>query len=134
MADRVMHIARVRLGDVLVPLASAVSAPRDVGRDRLIQIIRDHNYSRLPLLEPDGQVCGILDIYEVLLDNGDVPAGDRARPPLVLGIETGVTDALYQLQRSRTTLAVVADPAGKHVGIVTVKDLVEEIVGELAAW
>ena len=56
------------------------------------------------------------------------------REPLVLPTGAGVTDALYRMQRLGATMAVVEDADGRHVGIVTIKDLVEEIVGELEAW
>jgi CBS domain containing-hemolysin-like protein len=56
------------------------------------------------------------------------------QPPLVLSGDTTVTDAIYHIQQSRSQMAIVSDSAGKHVGIVTIKDLVEEIVGELDAW
>jgi CBS domain containing-hemolysin-like protein len=55
-------------------------------------------------------------------------------PPLVLARETPVTEALYGMQRAHAAMAVVSGHDGRHVGIVTLKDLVEEIVGELEAW
>jgi magnesium and cobalt exporter, CNNM family len=134
MADRVMHIGRVSLGDVMVPLRAAVCAPQDVGRDQLLEIARDHNYSRLPLRGAKGEVTGILDLYQVLLENGDAPPVERAREPLVLKMDLPVNDALLRMQRTRNTMAIVCDQAGQHVGIATIKDLVEEIVGELEAW
>lgn len=134
MADRVMHISHVRLSDVMVPLGEAVSAPLEVGRGDLLELIRSHNYSRLPLLDDDGQVSGILDIYEVLLGEGEARPADFARPPHVMLGDIPVTDALYLMQRAGATLAVVKNADNQHMGIVTVKDLVEEIVGELEAW
>ena len=56
------------------------------------------------------------------------------KDPLILPTAMAVTDALYEMQHHHGGLAVVAGPDGRHVGIVTVKDLVEEIVGELEAW
>ena len=57
-----------------------------------------------------------------------------SRPPLYLDSRLSVAQALYSLQRARQQMAVLTEPGGGAVGIVTVKDLVEEIVGELSAW
>ena len=134
MADRIMQIATVHLDDVMVGLDAAIWAGPNVGRDELIEMIRDHNYSRLPLLDEAGRAVAILDVYEVLLDDSGRPPAELATAPLVLPDQTGVTDALYRMQRQGATMAVVEDADGRHVGIVTIKDLVEEIVGELQAW
>ena len=53
---------------------------------------------------------------------------------MVLPEATTITDALFVMQRTHSPMAIVTDDAGKHIGIVTVKDLVEEIVGEIGAW
>lgn len=135
MADRIIQISRVRLADVMTPLPKAVTAPVDVTRERLIELMRNCNYSRVPLLDETGRVTGVLDIYEVLLEKDDgTPPSGRATEAAILSADTNVTDALYRMQRTSTTMTVVADPTGRHLGIVTVKDLVEEIVGELQAW
>jgi len=134
MADRVMQIAQVRLADVMVPLGEAVTAPAGVGPDKLVEIIRHHDYSRVPLLDPAGKVVAVLDVYKVLLGRDQADPTALAAEALVLPADMGVTDALYRMQRGRETMAVVEDAAGSHVGLVTVKDLVEEIVGELDAW
>lgn len=133
MADRVMHIGEITLTDVMIPLAEVVSAPQDVTVDQVKDIIRNHNYSRLVLLESDGQTGGVLDTYDVLVGEVVSPAAAMS-PPLVLPGSMSVTDALYDMQQAHVVLAVVASPAGGHLGIVTIKDLVEEIVGDIEAW
>ena len=134
MADRIMQIGQVHLSDVMVPLGAAVSVPHQVGRDELVDIIRSHNYSRLPMLDDAGGAVAILDVYRVLQDTSAAAPAQLATEPMVLPAQAGVTDALYRMQRLSATMAVVEDADGKHVGIVTIKDLVEEIVGELEAW
>jgi CBS domain containing-hemolysin-like protein len=134
MADRVMKIAEVALRDVMIPIGRAVSAPLEVDAQRLIALVGDHNCSRLPLLDGRGQVAGILNIYDALTDRSVARPADKAVVPLVMPQDLVVTDALYRMQRANAHMAVVADAAGSHVGIVTIKDLVEEIVGELEAW
>jgi len=133
MAGRVEHIAEVTLADVMNPMSRVVGAPPDVTRQQLSQLMRDHDYSRIPLLDTDGRVVGMLDIYDVLVRDDHTPPAERMTKPLVLAAETSVTDALYRMQRERQAMAVV-EQAGRHVGIVTVRDLVEEIVGELEDW
>lgn len=133
MADRVMHIARVCVADVLQPMDKVLKAPQDVSREEFLQRIAERNYSRLPLLDKQGRVTGVVDVYDVLTDRTDRPIHVYAVEPLILPADQTVTQALYAMQQARRSFAVV-ESDGKHVGIITIKDLVEEIVGELAAW
>ena len=134
MADRVMRISEVSLRDVMIPMRQVVSVPRDITRERIIEVIRQHNYSRLPVLDAAGRVVGILNIYDVLAEGESVPPADLMKPPLILLAGLTVTDALYHVQREHAAMAIVEGATGRHVGIVTIKDLVEEIVGELEEW
>ena len=134
MAERVVRIADVKLADVMKPLSEALTAPRDVARDEFIRRVRDHDYARVPLLDETGAVAGIVNVYDVLAGPDSALPRDSSRPPHVLPAGMTVTDALYQMQRAHAVLTVVGGTGGRHLGIVTLKDLVEEIVGELDAW
>ncbi|MCK4275645.1 MAG: DUF21 domain-containing protein [Phycisphaerae bacterium] len=134
MADRVMRIGHVTLGDVMIPMDKVVQAPQDAGREQLLELIREQNYSHLPLLNQDGKVVGILDTYDVLADETKTAPSNLAAAPVVLDASLTVTDALYRMQAARAVIAVVQDDGGKDVGIVTIKDLIEQIVGELTDW
>ncbi len=133
MADRIINIRQVTLWDAMKPMHLVATIPGDAGRDAILKIVTDHNYTRFPVVGPGGNVTGILDIYDVLTADGDAPLVARASGPLVLQASMTISDALYSMQRRHTAMAVVAQQQ-KHVGIVTIKDLVEEIVGELEAW
>ena len=134
MADRVMRIADVRLADIMMPLGEAITAPVGVTRDRLIELMRDRDFSRLPLLNSDGWVAGIIDIYDILADGEPTPPAQHMTPPLLLAGSLHVNEALYRMQRGRVGMAIVLDAAGRHAGMIATKDLLEEIVGELQAW
>jgi putative hemolysin len=133
MADRVMHISHVRVADVLQPMEQVLSAPAGVSREEFLRRITERNHSRLPLLDENHRVTGVVDVYDVLTDRTDRPIRVYAVEPLIVSADQTVTEALYAMQHARRSLAVV-EAGGKHVGIITIKDLVEEIVGELAAW
>jgi len=134
MAERVMSLAEVTLADVMLPLRQAVTAPAFADREQLMALLRRHDFSRFPLLDEEGRVIGVLDIYSFLAAEGGRKPADVFTPPLVLPCRMNVSDALYRMQRQGAAMIVVQDSAGRHVGIATVKDLVEEIVGELEEW
>lgn len=134
MADRVMHIAEVTVADAMVPIRHVVTVRAAAGRDELLETIRKHSYSRLPALDANRRVVGVLNIYDVLTSADQDPlAQTELSPPLIISAELTVTEALYRMRRSRRAMAII-ERDGEHVGIVTIKDLVEEIVGELEAW
>jgi len=133
MADRVARLGEVTLQNVMVPMHKAATAGRDVTREQLMRLIARHSYSRVPLLDEARQVVGIIDVYHVLISGDAADPAEKMRPPLVLPSDLNVTDALYRMQRKGEVMATV-ESGGRHVGLVTMKDLVEEIVGDLEAW
>ena len=134
MATRVMSISEVTLADVMTPMSRVFSAPRDVSGEEFLGRLRGHDYSRVPLLEAGGQVVGVVDVYDVLTDPSRPAPAETMTPALVLPATMNVPDVLYRMQRARAQMTIVQDAGGRHVGLATIKDLVEEIVGELAAW
>jgi CBS domain containing-hemolysin-like protein len=134
MSERVMDIKKVRVADVMQPMDQVAAVPEALPREAFLERIREHDYSRMPMLDPAGQVTGVIDIYDVLTDTKDQPISVHCLSPLVIPADRAVTEALYTMQHACRSFAVAADAEGKHVGIMTIKDLVEEIVGELEAW
>jgi len=131
MADRVMGIRERRLADVMIPLRKVISVGQDVTRAELMERIAAHNFSRLPVTDPSGQMVGLLDICDVLLAAPPQQPNELVRPMPSMTARMTVPDAIYHLQRQHAVMAVVEDDSRRHVGIVTIKDLLEEIVGEL---
>ncbi len=132
MADRVMHIGDVKLHDVMVPMDQTVAAKVEVHLDELVELYRRHDVSRIPLLA-DGKVVGILDVYDALTQNHGRATREKMTEPTILPGDLSVDNALYRMQSSHAVMAIVEE-AGQHVGIVTIKDLIEEIIGEIEAW
>ena len=93
----------------------------------------------MPVLDGPEKVVGVLHLLDVLLaqesEGGALrPVTEFMAPPLTLDPDQTVTAALTAMQRHGAAMAIVTDPQQRFLGIVTVKDLVEEIVGDLHAW
>ena len=79
-------------------------------------------------------VVGVLNVFDVLVDDRVQPTASYVRDVQQLAASETVMSALRTLQRTRQGMAIVCDARGQCVGLLTIKDLVEEIVGELEAW
>jgi len=133
--ERVLRVSQVRLSDVMTPRKRCASVPRDIPRADLLRIARMSHFSRLPVYERDPHtVVGVINVYDVITDREQRPIAEYLRDVVRLPGDCSVPAAMVRLQRAREVMAIVEDSAGRFIGLFTMKDLVEEIVGELEAW
>ncbi len=128
------EIAERSLREILVPrrdvLTLATGTPARTALDALI----DAGHSRAPVVGPAGldDVAGIVHLRDLAGDDkADEPVDALVHPVLFLLGMAKVSDALRQLRLERQQFALVVDEGGAVEGIVTMEDLVEEIVGEI---
>ncbi len=135
LIGRVMRLSEVAIGGVMVPRARVASVPIDIARDDFLRIARMAHFSRLPVWRGDPRrVVGMVNVYDALTDQEARPIAQHVRPVQSLHAGTSVSAALLQLQKQKQTMAAVVDRHGHCVGILTLKDLAEEVVGDLEAW
>jgi putative hemolysin len=133
--ERVFGLSRVRVHQVMVARNHVVGLPESAQRTALMTLARRHQFSRVLVLARNSRrVLGYVSIDELLVDQAWTQVGERARPILRLTPHDSVAAALIALQRGGETLAAVENRHGHLLGLVTLKDLVEELTGELQEW
>jgi len=95
-----------------------------------VAAVRESGHSRLPVVD-DGRVVGVINVKDLLAANGNGHAALPVRPAYFVRQEVTVRALLEELRAARAHLTVVVDRLGRMVGIVTMEDVLEEIVGEL---
>jgi len=136
LIDRVMRISRTRVSSVMIPLERTARVPADIGRDDFLRVARMAHFSRLPVYgdHDSRRIVGIVSVFDVLTDRDQRPIRAHLREPYRLTPTTTVSGALVRMQRARQAMAIVQTRAGDCLGILTIKDLVEEIIGDLEVW
>jgi len=133
MIDGVFDFPYKTVYDIMLPLPRAITVVRDTPVTELFAISERTGFARFPVREDD-RIIGIVNVYEVLFDNagGDDKAAGQLmqKPQFVLSTER-VNRVLPVLRAGRRPISIVVNPEGKHVGILTIEDIVEEIVGEV---
>jgi CBS domain containing-hemolysin-like protein len=137
MLRNLLHFGERDAGDVGVPRADVIAVAEDTSFTDLVQIFAEAGHSRLPVYrEKLDRVIGMIhvkDVFGVLAGGGAHPENitDLMRQPLYVPQAMGTLDLLAQMQASRTHLAIVLDEYSGTDGLITIEDLVEEIVGEI---
>jgi len=136
VAENILRLRSLDVAQVMTPLADAVMVPETASHSDLLKAFGAHRYSRIPVYrEGRERVVGVINVIDVAsIEREPPPTAELAREVLSLRKGTSVADALWALRQARQQFAVVTDAQGGALGIATVKDLVEEIVGELEAW
>ena len=121
--------------DVMVPRADIVSVALADGFDDIIQQMSDANHSRVPVYRDTlDDVAGIIHIKDLFanLRSDQTPSVDSLlRPALFISPTIRLLDLLHEMRLRRRHLALVVDEFGGVDGLITIEDLVEEIVGEI---
>ena len=137
IVEKVLALREQPVRKVMIPMNHVAGAVVHGGREHFLKELRRHSFSRLPVYEGQREnVVGIVRVNDVLAAEPEAfnLAALMSRDIVALAPETTVSQAIFRLRKARAAMAVVRDERGRAVGIVTIKDLVEEIVGELGAW
>lgn len=133
--DRVLDLSNVALHEVMVPRNRIASVRADTNRKQCIALARRVPHSRFPVFDKsDRRIEGYVLIDELLADENWTQLRGRLRPIQRLKPHDSVAAAIVRLQSARENLAIVEDRRGNLLGLVTLKDLLEELTGELHAW
>ena len=135
IASRAFEMGDLTLGELMVPRERIIALRRHASAEEIRQVMLEHGHSRMPVYE--GAVDNIVgyvivkDLLGVAWEGNLIVLEDVMRPPFFLVESMRAMDALKELQKRRMQLAVVVDERGGVAGLVTVEDLVEELVGDI---
>jgi CBS domain containing-hemolysin-like protein len=117
----------------MVPLSDVTALPETASIAALAREIVDKKYSRIPIYrERIDQIIGVVHAFDVLkATRTQLLAQDLMRPPIFVPESSQVMELLARLERARQGMAIVVDEYGGAVGVVTVEDILEEVVGEI---
>jgi CBS domain containing-hemolysin-like protein len=124
-------------GDVGVPRADIIAVPETIPFADLVTTFAEAGHSRLPVYrESLDEVIGMIhikDVFCILATGKDAPDGIEAliRQPRYVPESMGIIDLLAEMRATRTHLAIVLDEYSGTEGLITIEDVVEEIVGEI---
>jgi CBS domain containing-hemolysin-like protein len=119
--------------EAMIPLSRTVTVARDTPVREVFDISQSTGFARFPVREVD-KIIGIVNVYEILFEDagrdGKTAEQLMQKPQFVLSTER-INRVLPVLRAGRHPISIVVNPEGKHVGIITIEDIVEEIVGDV---
>lgn len=131
------NLRRLRVDDVAIPKVDIAAVPMDIGKDALVEVFREHGYSRLPVYKGTlDSPQGLILLKDLALQHGFGPGGrflikKLIRPILYAPPSMPVGVLLQKMQRERVHMALVIDEYGGVDGLVTIEDLIETVIGEI---
>jgi magnesium and cobalt transporter len=135
MLMNILDLGELRVDDVMVPRADIISLGADTSLADLVDLIQTELHSRIPVFQENlDDVQGMVHIKDLLThwDNrDDFDLNAILRQVLFVPPSMAVLDLLLQMRQTRIHMAIVVDEYGGTDGLVTIEDLVEEIVGEI---
>jgi CBS domain containing-hemolysin-like protein len=133
MIDKIFDLGDTTVREVMVPLVEAVMLPDTATPEDAIDLIQRRGFSRLPVYhERETNVVGVVAAMDILSRGEEARTLDALmRQPYYVPETKRIDNLLREMQRSRNHMAVVVDEYGGSTGVVTLEDILEEIVGEI---
>ncbi len=137
MLRNLLHFSEHDVDDVAVPRGDIIAVAEDAAFNEVVQAFAEHGHSRMPVYrESLDEIIGMIhikDVFAIIASGQDAPADWTLlmRQPRFVPQSMGVLDLLAEMRATRTHLAVVLDEYSGTDGLVSIEDLVEEIVGEI---
>ena len=130
-------LRRLRVDDVAIPKSEIVAVPLDIGKDDLVEMFREHGFSRVPVYKGTlDHPQGLVLLKDLALQHGFGASGrfslKRLLRPILYAPPSMPTGVLLQkMQKERVHMALVIDEYGGVDGLVTIENLIETVIGEI---
>lgn len=135
LLHRIFEFGDTKIGDVMVPKAKIVAINIESNPEELLNIFAEEGHTRLPVYDGSiDDVIGVIyarDLLYILRDKGLFVLQDLIHPAYYAPATLRVNELLRRFQADKIQIAVVVDEHKKTLGLVTLEDLIEEIVGEI---
>jgi CBS domain containing-hemolysin-like protein len=135
MLGNLFRISDRRVSDVMIPREQVAAIPRDIAMEPLLDRIREEGFTRFPVYDGTiDRIVGVLhakDVFYLHSLSLLVILDDALRPHQEIEPDTSLADALRLFRRERRHLAVVRGKDGRVQGIITLEDVLEQIVGQI---
>ena len=133
LIGKIFDLGDTTVREVMVPLVEVAMLPEAAPPDEAIRMIYGRGFSRIPIYhERETSVVGVVAAMDLLSRGAEASRlADLAREPYFVPETKRIDDLLHEMQRHRIHMAIVVDEYGGSTGIVTLEDIVEEIVGEI---
>jgi CBS domain containing-hemolysin-like protein len=133
MIDKIFDLGETAVREVMVPLVDVAALSETATPADAIRLIQERGFSRIPVYtDRVFNIVGVVTAMDLLRRGVEAPdLRSLMRPATYVPETKRIDDLLREMQKNRVQLAVVVDEYGGAVGIVTVEDIVEEVVGEI---
>ncbi len=136
MLERVFHFDEIEVRDVMTPIDDVSAVPIDTDEEDLERVLMEEGHNRIPIYHGvKSNIVGIIYVRDMLYlfkNSSLIRLSDLMSAPFFVGPHKRVNELLKDFQRQKIQIAIVKDlPTGKCLGLVTLEDLIEEIVGEI---
>ena len=134
MIHSVVDFRGVKVRDVMLPSAKVVALHPSASTQEALKLGADSDLDRLPVVPPEGELAGLINVLEILLDqNGNKPLGNYVRRIVTITEEEPAYRVVQQLRAARLSLAAVVDKKKNFRGIVSMEDLIRRLVSSSEA-
>ena len=135
MVDRIFDFSETSVGRVMVPVSNVAALEEDATFGDALRLINETGFSRFPVSQGDRiNIVGVVNAFDVLKAlpaSTSRPIRSILRQALYVPVSKPADDLLLEMQRKGEPMAVVVDEYGGAVGIATIEDILEEIVGDI---
>jgi gliding motility-associated protein GldE len=136
MIQGIFEISQTTVKEIMVPRVDISCLPNTATAHDVIQMVKEKGHSRLPIYNENlDNIAGLIHVKDLLshIENGDrqIDLADILRPAAFVPEGKKIDDLLRQFQKDKSHMAIVVDEYGGTAGLVTLEDVLEEIVGEI---
>ncbi len=135
MIEGVLQVSQMRVRDIMIPRIQMVVVPKDAELETIFPLVTEFGHSRYPVIDGDrSKVVGVLlakDLLARVLENKTLKVHEIMRPSCVVPESKRLNVLLKELRTNGNHMAIVVDEYGQSAGLVTIEDVLEQIVGEI---